>query len=166
MARIVAISNSTHNSKSARNYTGVNAHNLQNRTENHNMRMATTTTIEINSSLKNSSATQLISLRTEEYYEKQGNTNKEIDTNESLTSFNHLQNKPKESNKSGSRVCWDESTVDNEFMNKRKSKKCCIYHKPKQFGESSSEDDSESEEICSYNNRKKIIDKYSKVNGD
>ncbi|KAL7068889.1 putative protein phosphatase inhibitor [Cryptosporidium serpentis] len=166
MARIVAIGNSTHNSKSARNYTGVNAHNLQDRTENHNTRMATTT-IEVNSSFKNNNATQLISLRAEEYYEKQGNTNRSVDTNESLTSFNSLPNKPNKPNKSGSRVYWDESTVDNEFMNKRKSKKCCIYHKPKEFGESSSEDDSENEEICSYNNRKNLqIDKNSKVNGN
>eukprot|EP00116_Pleurobrachia_bachei_P017286 sb/3477548/ len=39
-------------------------------------------------------------------------------------------------------VQWDESTaIDNEHMNKKSSKVCCIYHKPKEFGESDSEDD-------------------------
>ena len=39
-------------------------------------------------------------------------------------------------------VKWDESTaIDNEHMGKKSSKVCCIYHKPKQFGESDSEDD-------------------------
>lgn len=30
----------------------------------------------------------------------------------------------------GPRVRWSEGTVDNEFMNKKKSKCCCIYTKP------------------------------------
>jgi len=41
------------------------------------------------------------------------------------------------------KVKWDEQTVDNEHMNKKKSKCCCIYEKPKLFGEDSSEDDSD-----------------------
>eukprot|EP00930_Biecheleria_cincta_P080979 TRINITY_DN6952_c0_g1_i1.p1 TRINITY_DN6952_c0_g1~~TRINITY_DN6952_c0_g1_i1.p1 ORF type:complete len:122 (-),score=19.04 TRINITY_DN6952_c0_g1_i1:45-386(-) len=36
-------------------------------------------------------------------------------------------------------VTWTEDTVDNEHMNRKKSKKCCIYSKPRAFGESSSE---------------------------
>lgn len=40
-------------------------------------------------------------------------------------------------------VAWTEGTVDNEDMNKRKSKCCCIYKKPHVFGESSSESDGE-----------------------
>mmetsp|Transcript_7985 Transcript_7985/g.18840 ORF Transcript_7985/g.18840 Transcript_7985/m.18840 type:complete len:233 (-) Transcript_7985:2-700(-) len=36
-------------------------------------------------------------------------------------------------------VKWGEDVVDNEDMGKRKSKKCCIFHKRKKFGESSSE---------------------------
>eukprot|EP00416_Gambierdiscus_australes_P028319 CAMPEP_0171088440 /NCGR_PEP_ID=MMETSP0766_2-20121228/20783_1 /TAXON_ID=439317 /ORGANISM="Gambierdiscus australes, Strain CAWD 149" /LENGTH=125 /DNA_ID=CAMNT_0011546241 /DNA_START=55 /DNA_END=429 /DNA_ORIENTATION=- len=36
-------------------------------------------------------------------------------------------------------VQWSQDTIDNEHMNKRKSKKCCIYKKPRDFGESSSE---------------------------
>lgn len=30
----------------------------------------------------------------------------------------------------GPRVRWSEGTVDNEYMNKKKSKCCCIYTKP------------------------------------
>ena len=47
------------------------------------------------------------------------------------------------------RVVWSEETVDNEGMGKKKSKICCIYHKPKAFDESSDEssasDDSDSQ---------------------
>ncbi len=42
-------------------------------------------------------------------------------------------------------VTFDQSVIDNENMNKKSSKKCCIYHKPKEFGESSSESDFDSE---------------------
>ena len=37
-------------------------------------------------------------------------------------------------------VRWSSETVDNEHMNKKKSKKCCIYHKPRTFGEWSDTD--------------------------
>ncbi|BEI93339.1 uncharacterized protein CcaverHIS019_0509670 [Cutaneotrichosporon cavernicola] len=40
------------------------------------------------------------------------------------------------------RVVWTSDTVDNEGMGKKKSKICCIYHKPRAFDESSSESDS------------------------
>ncbi|KAE8709715.1 Stabilizer of iron transporter SufD / Polynucleotidyl transferase isoform 1 [Hibiscus syriacus] len=33
------------------------------------------------------------------------------------------------------KVTWKEGTVDNEFMNKKSSKICCIYHKEKPFDE-------------------------------
>ncbi|XP_055613868.1 E3 ubiquitin-protein ligase PPP1R11 [Uranotaenia lowii] len=49
--------------------------------------------------------------------------------------------KPKTSKK----VQWCNGTVDNEHMNKKKSKCCCIYVKPRQFGESSSESEDECE---------------------
>ncbi|ORX49182.1 hypothetical protein DM01DRAFT_1338369 [Hesseltinella vesiculosa] len=41
-------------------------------------------------------------------------------------------------------VRWDSNVIDNEHMGKKKSKICCIYHKPKQVGESSDESDSSS----------------------
>ncbi|KXN87283.1 Type 1 phosphatases regulator YPI1 [Leucoagaricus sp. SymC.cos] len=45
----------------------------------------------------------------------------------------------------GPRVAWDDDVVDNEHMGKKKSKICCIYHKPRPFDESSSESSSESD---------------------
>ncbi|XP_010414143.1 PREDICTED: type 1 phosphatases regulator YPI2-like [Camelina sativa] len=45
-------------------------------------------------------------------------------------------------NRKKKKVSWKEGTVDNEFMQKKSSKKCCIFHKQKPFDE----DDSEEEE--------------------
>ena len=42
------------------------------------------------------------------------------------------------------RVRWGEDVVDNEGMGKRKSNKCCIFHRRKMFGESSSESEGDS----------------------
>ncbi|KAF7305925.1 hypothetical protein HMN09_00746700 [Mycena chlorophos] len=42
------------------------------------------------------------------------------------------------------RVVWDENVVDNEGCGRKSSKICCIYHKPRNFDESSSEEDSSS----------------------
>lgn len=39
----------------------------------------------------------------------------------------------------GPRVGWDERVIDNEEFGKKKSKVCCIYHKPRRFDESSDE---------------------------
>lgn len=44
------------------------------------------------------------------------------------------------------KVSWKEGTVDNEFMNKKSSKKCCIFHKEKPFDE----DDSDAEDDCDH----------------
>ncbi|KAI9486801.1 MAG: phosphatase inhibitor-domain-containing protein [Benjaminiella poitrasii] len=41
-------------------------------------------------------------------------------------------------------IQWDENVIDNEHMNKKKSKICCIYHKPHAIGESSDESSSSS----------------------
>ncbi|CAO3638941.1 unnamed protein product [Cunninghamella blakesleeana] len=41
-------------------------------------------------------------------------------------------------------VQWDDDVVDNEHMGKKKSKICCIYHKPREVGESSDESSSSS----------------------
>ncbi|KAF9802976.1 hypothetical protein IEO21_09766 [Rhodonia placenta] len=50
------------------------------------------------------------------------------------------------------RVVWREDVVDNEGAGKKSSKICCIYHKPKKFDESSSEEssDSDSDSSCSH----------------
>lgn len=52
--------------------------------------------------------------------------------------------------KTDKKVQWDETAVDNEFMGKKTSKCCCIYSKPKIFGESSSESDSDGDG-CNHN---------------
>jgi len=44
------------------------------------------------------------------------------------------------------RVQWGEEVIDNEGLGRKKSKICCIYHKPRPFDESSS---SESDSTCS-----------------
>ncbi|KAJ6512638.1 phosphatase inhibitor-domain-containing protein [Mycena sanguinolenta] len=44
------------------------------------------------------------------------------------------------------RVAWDEDVVDNEGCGRKSSKICCIYHKPKNFDESSSEESDSSDE--------------------
>ena len=41
-------------------------------------------------------------------------------------------------------IQWAEDVIDNEGMGKKKSKVCCIYHKPKEPGESDSDSDSSS----------------------
>nr|KIR50437.1 hypothetical protein I312_00377 [Cryptococcus bacillisporus CA1280] len=51
------------------------------------------------------------------------------------------------------RVVWTEETVDNEGLGKKKSKICCIYHKPRAFDESSS-DESSSDESSSETDRR------------
>jgi len=51
----------------------------------------------------------------------------------------------------GPRVAWDEDVIDNEGFGKKKSKICCIYHKPRRFDESSSSDESDSDSgSCSH----------------
>lgn len=36
-------------------------------------------------------------------------------------------------------VRWDENVVDNEGLGKKSSKRCCIFHKQRAFGESSTD---------------------------
>ncbi|KAH9001664.1 phosphatase inhibitor-domain-containing protein [Lactarius akahatsu] len=42
-------------------------------------------------------------------------------------------------------VVWGEDVVDNEGLGRKKSKICCIYHRPRRFDESSDEDSSGTE---------------------
>ncbi|EAT40594.1 AAEL007679-PA [Aedes aegypti] len=53
------------------------------------------------------------------------------------------------------KVQWTNGTVDNEHMNKKKSKCCCIYVKPREFGESSSESEGECEHCFGHVEQKK-----------
>jgi len=54
--------------------------------------------------------------------------------------------KKKESDK---KIKWSEGTVDNEGMGKKKSKCCCVYKKPRQNLDDSSDSDSDDEGNCS-----------------
>uniref|UniRef100_A0A0W0G5S0 Type 1 phosphatases regulator n=1 Tax=Moniliophthora roreri TaxID=221103 RepID=A0A0W0G5S0_MONRR len=47
--------------------------------------------------------------------------------------------------KSRQRVVWSDDVVDNEGCGRKSSNICCIYHKPRRFDESSSEEDSDSD---------------------
>jgi protein phosphatase 1 regulatory subunit 11 len=53
----------------------------------------------------------------------------------------------------GPRVHWDENVVNNEGLNRKKSNKCCIYHRPKAFDESS-------EESCGSDNEDEFRRRY------
>uniref|UniRef100_A0A6U3AKW9 Type 1 phosphatases regulator n=1 Tax=Lotharella globosa TaxID=91324 RepID=A0A6U3AKW9_9EUKA len=53
-------------------------------------------------------------------------------------------------NKGKKGIVWTEDTIDNEFMNKKSSKICCVYHKPRRFDESDSEE-SDFEKPQTYN---------------
>ncbi|KAG7402347.1 hypothetical protein PHYBOEH_000055 [Phytophthora boehmeriae] len=44
------------------------------------------------------------------------------------------------------RVTFDDSVVDNEHLGRKKSNKCCIFHKKREFGESSSESGEDSDD--------------------
>ncbi|KAI9028680.1 phosphatase inhibitor-domain-containing protein [Hyaloraphidium curvatum] len=46
----------------------------------------------------------------------------------------------------GRRVQWDENVVDNEKLNRKKSKVCCIFHPNRAFGESSSSSEGSSDD--------------------
>ncbi|KAM3596205.1 uncharacterized protein V6R79_010333 [Siganus canaliculatus] len=48
--------------------------------------------------------------------------------------------------KTEKKVEWSSDTVDNEHLGRRSSKCCCIYEKPRQFGESSSESDGDNDD--------------------
>ena len=51
---------------------------------------------------------------------------------------------PQQDQRSQRRIRWAEDVVNNEGMGKKSSKVCCIYHKPREVGESSSEESSSS----------------------
>ncbi|XP_068106250.1 E3 ubiquitin-protein ligase PPP1R11 [Hyperolius riggenbachi] len=46
------------------------------------------------------------------------------------------------------KVEWSCDTVDNENLGRRSSKCCCIYEKPRAFGESSTESEDDDDEGC------------------
>ncbi|XP_042562917.1 E3 ubiquitin-protein ligase PPP1R11 [Clupea harengus] len=50
--------------------------------------------------------------------------------------------------KTEKKVEWSSDTVDNEHLGRRSSKCCCVYEKPRQFGESSTESEGEDDDGC------------------
>ena len=70
----------------------------------------------------------------------------------------------KKATSSGKSVKWRENTVDNEFMNRKKSKCCCVYKKPLRWDESSGED--ENDEECEHCKGHKKSDYNSKRDKD
>ncbi|KAF9778894.1 phosphatase inhibitor-domain-containing protein [Thelephora terrestris] len=52
-------------------------------------------------------------------------------------------------------VVWREDVIDNENMGKKSTKICCIYHKARKFGESSSEESSsDSDSECDHDHHR------------
>lgn len=45
-------------------------------------------------------------------------------------------------------VQWAEDVVDNEFLGRKSSKKCCIFHKRREFGDWSDSDTDDELENC------------------
>ncbi|XP_025112465.1 E3 ubiquitin-protein ligase PPP1R11-like isoform X3 [Pomacea canaliculata] len=80
-------------------------------------------------------------------------TNDNVTVTETITEEEETQHGPTlhlklKNPKPDKKVKWSTETIDNEHMNKRKSKCCCIYEKPKLFGESSSDEDDDETDHC------------------
>jgi protein phosphatase 1 regulatory subunit 11 len=50
--------------------------------------------------------------------------------------------------KKKSNITWSEDTVDNENLGRKTSKRCCIFHKNKVFGESDSDESDSDTEVA------------------
>ncbi|XP_022701909.1 type 1 phosphatases regulator YPI1-like isoform X2 [Varroa jacobsoni] len=57
--------------------------------------------------------------------------------------------------KSDRKVGWSSDVIDNENLNKKKSKCCCVYTKPTDFGESSDEEEGDCEHCSGHVETKK-----------
>ncbi|GMM52504.1 hypothetical protein DASB73_034670 [Starmerella bacillaris] len=90
----------------------------------------------------------------QQYIRLVGSPEREIaETTQQGAEINNTRDRPQ--------VTWTEDTIDNEHMNKQKSKICCIFHPKTEFGESeeeeslsessSSESDSDSDSDSSCN---------------
>ncbi|KAG0044360.1 Type 1 phosphatases regulator ypi1 [Gryganskiella cystojenkinii] len=64
------------------------------------------------------------------------------------------------------RVQWDDDVIDNEHMNKKKSKICCIFKKQREFGESSDESSSDSDSDSSGSESDGGPVSFNRGNGD
>ncbi|XP_022229353.2 E3 ubiquitin-protein ligase PPP1R11 [Drosophila obscura] len=88
-----------------------------------------------------------------------GTTTEETDGNQSQTAPTlHLRlEQPRDER----RVIFHEGVIDNEHLNRKKSKCCCIYKKPLAFGESSSEDDEDCEHCFGHPEKRKRNAKHN-----
>uniref|UniRef100_A0AC35UAJ9 Protein phosphatase 1 regulatory subunit 11 n=1 Tax=Rhabditophanes sp. KR3021 TaxID=114890 RepID=A0AC35UAJ9_9BILA len=62
-------------------------------------------------------------------------------------------------------VTWSENTVDNENLNRKKSKCCCIFKKTKRWDESSSDSDEDETEHCKGHVEKKKENSHKYCDG-
>mmetsp|Transcript_31334 Transcript_31334/g.23281 ORF Transcript_31334/g.23281 Transcript_31334/m.23281 type:complete len:99 (-) Transcript_31334:53-349(-) len=53
-------------------------------------------------------------------------------------------------------ITWTEDTIDNEHLGRKSSKRCCIFHKKKHFGESDSDETDSEDENRTKGKREKI----------
>ncbi|KAH9387632.1 hypothetical protein TYRP_008823 [Tyrophagus putrescentiae] len=67
---------------------------------------------------------------------------------------------PETDNSNDRKVKFAQNTVDNENMNRKKSKCCCIFEKQRLFGESSSEDEDDGDCPDHCHGRKKYHKKH------
>lgn len=72
--------------------------------------------------------------------------------------------KLKKSKNNNKQVSWDAHTVDNEHLNKKKSKCCCIYKKPKKFGDPDESDESDNDECDSCMGKKNTHQLHRPIN--
>ncbi|KAL6939842.1 hypothetical protein ACO0RG_003689 [Hanseniaspora osmophila] len=64
-------------------------------------------------------------------------------------------------------VTWKEDVVDNEHMNKKKSKICCIFHPQQEFSDEEEQDGEQSHsESCSHHDHKHDDDNESSSSSD
>ncbi|KAH8385751.1 hypothetical protein KR009_003073, partial [Drosophila setifemur] len=89
-----------------------------------------------------------------------------IDETDASTSLEGSQSTPTlqlrlEQPRDQRRVVFHAGVIDNEHLNRKKSKCCCIYKKTLAFGESSSEDDEECEHCFGHPERRKKNVKHS-----
>ncbi|XP_017130704.1 E3 ubiquitin-protein ligase PPP1R11 [Drosophila elegans] len=64
------------------------------------------------------------------------------------------------------RVVFHAGVIDNEHLNRKKSKCCCIYKKPLAFDESSSEDDEDCEHCFGHPEKRRRNAKHSHDHGE
>lgn len=63
------------------------------------------------------------------------------------------------------RIQWAEDVVDNEGMGKKSSKVCCIYHKPREPGDSESESDTSGSSSGSDNDSEPDLSRAQRAGG-